>query len=109
MLLGAAANDALLARVDWIPLKRYLELYHDTKAAVRKRITIKAWKEGRQWSKPEGADIWISLNGVNAWAAGNVQEALDAPQEEEVQAVPALHLVHSAPLEGQHEGAAAVA
>jgi len=61
-----------LQLMDWIPLKRYLELSGETREAVRKRIKVNAWKRGQQFSTPHGADIWVSLSGVRAWAAKDV-------------------------------------
>jgi hypothetical protein len=61
-------QDALIKKRDWIPLKRYVKLYEDSEAAVRKRIATGDWKKGEQWSVPEGAGVWISIAGVNAWA-----------------------------------------
>jgi hypothetical protein len=56
--------------VDWIPRKRYLELYGETNGAVLNRIARKQWVEGVQYSKPPGGGMWISIKGVNAWASG---------------------------------------
>jgi len=55
--------------VDWIPKRRYLELYGDTNAAVLNRIARGQWVLGRQYGKPAGGGTWISIKGVNEWAA----------------------------------------
>lgn len=60
---------------DWIPKKLYLELYKETDAAVHKRIVSKVWKAGVQYARPEGAGLWISIKGVNAWASAHVERA----------------------------------
>ena len=60
-------------QTDWIPLKRYMEWYGETKDAIVKRIKTGVWAAGVQWSRPEGAGIWVSQKGVNEWAARHQQ------------------------------------
>lgn len=60
---------SVLDRLDWIPLRRYLEFFGENKETVRKRITSGKWQAGVVWSRPEGAGIWVSLKGLSAWAA----------------------------------------
>lgn len=55
--------------LDWIPLKRYLELTQETRPAIKKRIKTRAWMRGREFTTPHGADMWVSLSAVRAWAA----------------------------------------
>ena len=66
--------DHVAKLMDWIPKKRYLQLYGETEAAVLKRISSKAWVEGVQWARPVGAGLWISIKGVNFWAQKHVRE-----------------------------------
>lgn len=67
-------DEELARQLDWIPKKRYLELFKETEAAVLKRIASKHWKPGEQYSRPEGGGLWISLKGVSAWAAKHKAE-----------------------------------
>lgn len=69
-----AEETEALQMMDWIPLKRYLDLTGESREAIRKRIKIKAWKRGEQYSVPHGADVWVSLSGVRAWAARDIRE-----------------------------------
>ena len=71
--------DDVAKLVDWLPKKRYLELTKESDAAVSKRIAQGFWKAGEQYSRPEGGGIWISLKGVNAWAAQHKPEPPTAP------------------------------
>lgn len=71
--------DDVAKLVDWLPKKRYLQLTGETDAAVSKRIAQKVWKAREQYSRPEGGGIWISLKGVNAWAAQHKPEPPTAP------------------------------
>lgn len=64
-----------LEAADWVPKKAYLALYGETDDTVRKRIASGVWKAGVQYSRPEGAGIWISIKGVNAWASTHVERA----------------------------------
>lgn len=66
--------------VDWVPKRVYLELFGETEEAVRKRIHIGAWKAGEQYSRPEGAGMWISIKGVNAWAAKHTEKRGATPE-----------------------------
>ena len=66
--------DDVAKLVDWIPLKRYLDLYDETKAAVENRIARKIWKLGVEYNRPAGAGTWISIKAVNAWASTTVVE-----------------------------------
>jgi hypothetical protein len=76
--LGSSSNKHLEAGVDekidvdWIPLKRYLELYDETPDAVKARVKKKLWARGVHYNVPEGAGTWISIKAVNAWAAGQM-------------------------------------
>jgi hypothetical protein len=67
-------TEEIVRELDWIPLKRYLAIFEESKAAVAKRIAAGYWKAGKQYSRPEGAGLWISLKGVNAWAARHEPE-----------------------------------
>lgn len=55
--------------VDWLPKKRYMELYGETAAAIDNRISRKYWTLGVEYTRPPGAGVWISIRAVNAWAA----------------------------------------
>lgn len=66
--------DEVAKLTDWLPLKRYLDLYGETDAAVRGRIVAGAWQAGVHYSRPKGAGIWVSIKAVNEWAAAHVPE-----------------------------------
>lgn len=74
-------DEELARQLDWIPKKRYLELFKETEAAVLKRIANKHWKAGEQYSRPAGGGLWISLKGVSAWAAQHAPEKSGAVAE----------------------------
>ena len=61
--------EQLRELLDWLPKHRYLELYDETDEAITKRMRSGVWKAGEQYSRPDGGGIWISVKGVNAWAA----------------------------------------
>lgn len=60
--------DEVAKLVDWIPKKRYLELYGETNATVLKRIARGHWVAGVHYSRPEGANQWFSIKAINEWA-----------------------------------------
>lgn len=66
--------EEITRELDWVPLKRYLELYGESKAAVLKRIAGKHWRSSEQYSRPSGGGLWVSIKGVNAWAKVHVPE-----------------------------------
>jgi hypothetical protein len=61
--------------VDWVPFKRYIELFKETEDAVRHRMKSGAWEKGVHYNVPKGAGVWISLRAINAWAAGQAAQA----------------------------------
>lgn len=67
--------DDIAKLADWIPKKRYLDLYKESDEAIKKRIQKGFWKAGKQYSRPAGGGLWISIKGVNAWAAAHTPEA----------------------------------
>jgi hypothetical protein len=70
-----SADDKIAEAIDWIPLKRYLELYKETEGAVKQRCLSGAWKKGTHWNVPPGAGKWLSLRAINAWAASQAAQA----------------------------------
>jgi hypothetical protein len=60
--------DDVAKLVDWVPRKRYLELYGETEAAVENRIARGHWQLGVHYSRPKGGGTWVSLKAVNEWA-----------------------------------------
>lgn len=67
-------TEDIVRELDWIPKKRYLELYKETEATVLKRIANKHWKPGEQYSRPAGGGLWLSIKGINAWAGQHKPE-----------------------------------
>jgi hypothetical protein len=65
--------DDVAKLVDWIPLKRYLELYKETEDTVLKRIQRGHWQAGIHYSRPEGGGRWISIKAINEWAKTHVE------------------------------------
>lgn len=60
--------DHIAKLVDWIPRRRYLELYGETGAAVTMRIAKNHWRQGVEYNVPKGGGLWISIKAVNDWA-----------------------------------------
>ena len=67
--------DDVAKLLDWLPKKRYLELYGETAATIDNRIARKIWTLGVEYTRPPGAGVWISIKAVNAWASSMVEEA----------------------------------
>jgi hypothetical protein len=70
--LGPIPDD-VAKLVDFVPKKRYLELYGESAAAVDNRVARKHWVLGVHYTRPPGGGMWISLKAVNAWAQGPSQ------------------------------------
>lgn len=66
--------DDVAKLVDWIPRRRYRQLYGETDAVINNRIAREQWTLGVEYSRPEGGGTWISIKGVNAWAARGASE-----------------------------------
>lgn len=60
--------DQVAKLVDFIPVRKYLDLYGETKAAVDMRIARGHWRKGVEFTVPKGGGLWISLRAVNDWA-----------------------------------------
>lgn len=61
--------DDVAKLVDWIPRRRYMQLYGETEAVINNRIARKQWVLGVHYNRPEGGGTWISIKAVNAWAS----------------------------------------
>lgn len=69
----------VLDLIDWVPKKRYMEMYGETADTISKRCQPKgSWKRGVHYNKPPGGGLWISLKAVNEWA-----KTLDQPGRQE--------------------------
>lgn len=55
-------------RLGGLPLKRYCELTGESANTVYQRVHKKIWREGIEYAKPQGAGVWVLLDGVRAWA-----------------------------------------
>lgn len=65
--------DDVAKLVDWLPKRRYMQLYGETAAVVANRIQRKIWVEGVHFSRPPGGGVWISLKAVNEWASSGTR------------------------------------
>lgn len=61
--------DDVAKLVDWIPVKRYMQLYGESKAAINNRIARDLWTRGVHFNVVKGGGTWISIKGINEWAA----------------------------------------
>ena len=60
--------DDVAKLTDWIPKKRYIQLYGESEEVIKKRIANGHWRKGVHYDLPEGSRMWISLRAVNEWA-----------------------------------------
>lgn len=63
--------DDVAKLVDWIPKRRYIQLYGESEEVIKKRIAAGYWQKGVHFDFPDGSRMWISLRAVNAWANPN--------------------------------------
>lgn len=62
--------EDVLKLVDWVPKKRYMELYGETTDTISKRCQPGGpWKRGVHYNKPPGGGLWLSIKAINEWAA----------------------------------------
>lgn len=66
--------------VDWIPLKRYLQLYGETKAAVANRTARGLWVRGKHYNVVKGGGTWVSIKAVNEWASSPEAQSSEPSQ-----------------------------
>lgn len=73
--------DDVAKLVDWLPKRRYTELYGEPASTIDSRIQRKDWVDGVHYSRPKGGGLWISIKAVNAWAsAGRRSPATEGSQ-----------------------------
>lgn len=62
--------DHIAKIVDSVPVRKYMELYGESKAAIDMRIARGHWRKGIEYGVPKGGGLWISIKAVNEWARG---------------------------------------
>lgn len=60
--------DEVAKLVDSVPVRRYMELYRESKNTIDMRIKRGYWRKGIEYGVPKGGGLWISLKAVNEWA-----------------------------------------
>ena len=56
----------------WVKSSRYCEASGDTPDAIDKRLRTGVWLRDIHARMPDGSkSLWINLDAVNDWAAGN--------------------------------------
>ena len=58
--------------LEWVPINRYCEMTGESSDAVDKRVRSGHWLRDVHVRVPTGSSrMWINLEAVNEWAAGN--------------------------------------
>ena len=60
--------DQVAKLVDSVPVRKYMELYGETRNTIEVRIKRGYWRKGIEYGVPKGGGLWISLKAVNEWA-----------------------------------------
>lgn len=66
-LVKVVIPDHIAKMVDFIPVRKYQELFGESKFAIDNRIRRGHWRKGLEYEVPKGGGLWISIKGVNAW------------------------------------------
>jgi len=56
--------------VNWVLIKRIVEMLGYTDDAIRAKIKRGVWREGIHWRKAPDGRIFINLKAIQAWVEG---------------------------------------